>query len=50
MDQAVSILKVEGGFTVEPGPRGRLTIWRPDFPVDSIGGSSAHGYSLRGVE
>jgi hypothetical protein len=26
VDQAASILKVEGGFIVEPGPNGRLTI------------------------
>ena len=42
-DQAASILKVEGGFIVEPGPSGRLTIRRPDFPANSIGGNSAHG-------
>jgi hypothetical protein len=42
-DQAASILKVEGGFIVEPGLSGRLTIRRPDFPADSIGGNSAHG-------
>jgi len=43
VDQAASILKVEGGFIVEPGPSGRLTVRRPDFPADSIGGNSAHG-------
>ena len=43
MDQAVSILKVEGGFIVEPGPSGPLTVRRPDFPADSTGGNPAHG-------
>ena len=43
VDQAASILKVEGGFIVEPGPSGRLTVRRPDFPADSAGGNSAHG-------
>ena len=43
LDQAASILKVEGGFIVEPGPSGRLTLRRPDFPSDSIGGNPAHG-------
>jgi hypothetical protein len=43
VDQAGSILKVEGGFIVESGPSGRLTIRRPDFPADSTGGNSAHG-------
>jgi hypothetical protein len=43
MDQAASILKVEGGFIVEPGPSGRLTVRRPDFPADSTGGNPAHG-------
>ena len=42
-DQAASILKVEGGFIVEPGPSGRLTVRRPDFPADSTGGNPAHG-------
>jgi hypothetical protein len=43
VDQAASILKVEGGFVVEPGPNGRLTIRRADFPVDTVGENSAHG-------
>jgi hypothetical protein len=43
MDQAASILKLEGRFIVEPAPSGRLTVRRPDFPADSIGGNSAHG-------
>ena len=43
LDQAASILKVEGGFIVEPGPSGRLTVRRPDSPADSIGGNPAHG-------
>ena len=43
VDQAASILKVEGGFIVEPGPSGRLTVRRPDFPADSTGGNPAHG-------
>ena len=42
-DQAARILKVEGGFIVEPGPSGRLTVRRPDFPADSTGGNPAHG-------
>ena len=42
-DQAASILKVEGGFIVEPSPSGRLTVRRPDFPADSTGGNPAHG-------
>jgi hypothetical protein len=42
-DQAASILKVEGGFIVEPGPSGRLTVRRTDFPADSTGGNPAHG-------
>ncbi len=43
VDQAASILKVEGGFIVEPGPSGRLTVRRPDFSSGSAGGNSAHG-------
>jgi len=43
VDQAASILKVEGGFLVEPGPSGRLTVRRPDFPAGFTGGNSAHG-------
>ena len=43
VDRAASILKVEGGFIVEPGPNERLTIRRADFPVDVIGENSAHG-------
>ena len=43
MDQAASILKVEGGFIVEPGPGGRLTVRRPDVPASFTGGNSAHG-------
>jgi hypothetical protein len=43
VDQAASILKVEGGFVVEAGPGGRLTIRRPDFPAGFTGGNSAHG-------
>jgi hypothetical protein len=42
VDQAASILKVEGGFIFEPGPSGRLTIRRPDFPGFHRG-NSAHG-------
>jgi hypothetical protein len=38
VDQAASILKVEGGFIVEPGPSGRLTIRRQDFPAGSTWG------------
>ena len=30
VDQAASILKVEGGFIVEPGPSGRLTVRRAE--------------------
>ena len=41
-DQAASILKVEGGFIVAPGPSG-LTIRRPDFPAGFTGGNPAHG-------
>jgi len=43
LDQAASILKVEGGLIVEPGPSGRLTVRRPDSPPDSIGGNPTHG-------
>ena len=43
VDQAASILKVEGGFIVEPGPSGRLIVLRPDYPAGSAGGNSAHG-------
>jgi len=43
VDQAASILKVEGGFVVESGPSGRLTIRRPDSPAGFPGGNSAHG-------
>jgi len=43
LDQAASILKVEGGLIVEPSPSGRPTVRRPDFSADSIGGNSAHG-------
>jgi len=43
VDQAARILKVEGGLIVEPSPSGRLSVRRPDFPADSIGGNSAHG-------
>ncbi len=43
VDQAASILKVEGGFIIEPGPSGRLTVRRPDFSPGSAGGNSAHG-------
>ena len=32
VDQAASILKLEGGFIIEQGPSGRLTIRRPRFP------------------
>ena len=32
VDQAGSILKVEGGFVVEPGPNGRLTIRHSSAP------------------
>lgn len=43
LEQAANILKLEGGFIVEPGPSGRLTIRQPDFPADSIGRNSPHG-------
>ena len=43
VDQAASILTVEGGFIVELGPTGRLIVHRPDSPADSTGGNSAHG-------
>jgi len=43
LEMASSILKVEGGFIVEPGPSGRLTIRRPDFPAGFTGENSAHG-------
>jgi hypothetical protein len=43
VDQAVGILKVEGGFIVEPGPSGRLIVRRPDCPADTTGANSAHG-------
>jgi hypothetical protein len=43
VDQAVGILKVEGGFVVEPGPSRRLTVRRPDFPAGSACGNSADG-------
>jgi len=43
VDQAASILKVEGGFLVEPGPSARMTVRRPDFPAGFTGGNSAHG-------
>lgn len=43
VDQAASILKVEGSFIVEPSPSGRVTVRQPDFPADSAGGNSAHG-------
>ena len=43
LDQAASILKVEGGCLVEPSPSGRMTVRRPDFPAEFTGGNSAHG-------
>ena len=43
VDQAASILKVEGGFVVEPGPSERMTVRRPRFPMRSSGENSAHG-------
>jgi len=43
VDQAGSILKIDGGFLVESGPGGRLIVRRPDFPLGSAGGNSAHG-------
>jgi len=43
VDQAASILKVEGGFLVEPGPTGRLIVRRPDSPASSTGGNSVRG-------
>jgi len=43
VDQAARILKVEGGFLVEPGPSERLTVRRPDSAPGSTGGNSAHG-------
>ena len=42
MDQAASILKVEGGFIIESDPSGRLTIRWPGLPADSFGQNSAH--------
>jgi hypothetical protein len=43
VDQAGDILRREGGFLVEPGPNGRLTVRWPDSPADSTGANSAHG-------
>ena len=43
MDQAASILKVEGGFIVEPDPNGRRSVRLPDSPADTIRENSAHG-------
>lgn len=43
VDQAGDILFREGGFIIEPGLDGRLTVRRPDFPAGSAGGNSAHG-------
>jgi hypothetical protein len=43
VEQVASILKVEGGFIIEPGPNVRLTVRRPDSPADSAGGNSAEG-------
>ncbi len=43
VDQAASVLKVEGGFVVELGPSGRLTVRRPDLPPGSAGGNCAYG-------
>jgi hypothetical protein len=40
VDQAASILKVEGGFIVEPDPSGRLIVWRSGLPADSCGQNS----------
>ena len=37
-----SILKVEGGFIVEPSPSGRLMV-RRRFPGGSVGGNFPHG-------
>lgn len=42
VDQAGDILLREGRFIVEPGPDGRLTVRRPNFPAGSTGGNSAH--------
>jgi hypothetical protein len=42
VEMAGSILKVEGGFIVEPGPSGRLTV-RRQLSGDSTGGNSPHG-------
>jgi len=33
VDQAGDILRREGGFTVEPGPDGRLVVQRADSPT-----------------
>jgi hypothetical protein len=43
VDQAGDILRREGGFLVETGPSGWLTVRRPDSPADSTGANSAHG-------
>ena len=43
LDQAASILKVEGSVIVEPGPSGRLSVRQPDFPARFSGGNSAPG-------
>ena len=51
-DQAASILKVEGGFIVEPDPNGRLSVRLTGFPGGFhwgefrprlIGGNVRHG-------
>ena len=43
VDQAASILKLEGGFIIEPGPSERLTVRRLDSPADSSRENSAQG-------
>jgi len=43
MNRAGSILKVEGGFIVEPGPSGRLTVWRARVPETMVAAKFSHG-------
>ena len=42
LEMASSILKVEGGFIVEPSPSGQLMV-RRQFPGGSVGGNFPHG-------
>ena len=44
LDQAAMILRREGGFLVEPGPSGKLTIRRAvDFPRPEVETDFPHG-------